>query len=97
MTQAADLVMTEFFDQGDKERNELKIQPQPCMDREKQDELPKLQMGWIDGICLPLYKHFAKADNCFKPMLDGILYNRGCWERLDSDRLAKQSAKEMEN
>ena len=26
------------------------------MDREKQDELPKLQMGWIDGICLPLYK-----------------------------------------
>lgn len=26
--QVADLVMTEFFDQGDKERNELKIQPQ---------------------------------------------------------------------
>lgn len=29
---------------------------QACMDREKQDELPKLQLGWIDGICLPLYK-----------------------------------------
>ena len=26
------------------------------MDREKQDELPRLQMEWIDGICLPLYK-----------------------------------------
>lgn len=26
------------------------------MDREKEDELPKLQLSWIDGICLPLYK-----------------------------------------
>lgn len=26
--QVADLVMTEFFDQGDKEKSELKIQPQ---------------------------------------------------------------------
>lgn len=26
------------------------------MDREKQDEIAKLQLGWIDGICLPLYK-----------------------------------------
>ena len=26
------------------------------MDRERQHELPKLQMDWIDGVCLPLYK-----------------------------------------
>ena len=26
------------------------------MDRERQDELPKLQLEWIDGICFPLYK-----------------------------------------
>ena len=26
------------------------------MDREKQDQLPALQLGWIDGICLPLFK-----------------------------------------
>ncbi|XP_005105678.3 dual 3',5'-cyclic-AMP and -GMP phosphodiesterase 11A [Aplysia californica] len=29
---------------------------QACMDREKQDEIAKLQLSWIDGICLPLYK-----------------------------------------
>ena len=29
---------------------------QACMDREKQDEVAKLQLSWIDGICLPLYK-----------------------------------------
>ena len=34
----------------------LKIQPQALMDREKKDELPSLQTGWIDGICLPLYQ-----------------------------------------
>ena len=28
MFQVADLIITEFFDQGDKERSELKIQPQ---------------------------------------------------------------------
>ncbi|KAL3837319.1 hypothetical protein ACJMK2_022685 [Sinanodonta woodiana] len=88
----ADLVMTEFFDQGDKEREELKIQPQAHMDREKQDELPKLQLGWIDGICLPLYKHLVLLDPSFKPMLDGILENRALWEELDIDRLTKQAS-----
>lgn len=26
------------------------------MDREKKDELPKMQLSFIDEICLPLYK-----------------------------------------
>ena len=26
------------------------------MDREKQDEVARLQLSWIDGVCLPLYK-----------------------------------------
>ena len=54
--QAAELVVTEFFNQGDKEKTLLKLQPIALMDRDKQDELPRLQMEWIDGICLPLYK-----------------------------------------
>ncbi|XP_067686279.1 dual 3',5'-cyclic-AMP and -GMP phosphodiesterase 11A-like isoform X1 [Haliotis asinina] len=85
----AELVMTEFFDQGDKERNELKIQPQACMDREKQDEIAKLQLGWIDGICLPLYKHLARMDPMFQEMVDGVLGNRARWEILDAERLSK--------
>ncbi|XP_022286259.2 dual 3',5'-cyclic-AMP and -GMP phosphodiesterase 11A-like isoform X2 [Crassostrea virginica] len=92
----ADLVMTEFFDQGDKERNELKIQPQACMDREKQDELPKLQLSWIDGICLPLYKALSNLDTSFKPLFDGVLMNRSCWEVLDAERLAKDAAMHTE-
>ncbi|XP_062584401.1 dual 3',5'-cyclic-AMP and -GMP phosphodiesterase 11A-like isoform X2 [Saccostrea cucullata] len=92
----ADLVMTEFFDQGDKERNELKIQPQACMDREKQDELPKLQLSWIDGICLPLYKALSNLDSSFKPLYDAVLNNRSCWEVLDAERLAKDAAMHTE-
>ncbi|XP_061180019.1 dual 3',5'-cyclic-AMP and -GMP phosphodiesterase 11A-like isoform X2 [Saccostrea echinata] len=92
----ADLVMTEFFDQGDKERNELKIQPQACMDREKQDELPKLQLSWIDGICLPLYRALSNLDSSFKPLYDAVLNNRSCWEVLDAERLAKDAAMHTE-
>ncbi|XP_070175447.1 dual 3',5'-cyclic-AMP and -GMP phosphodiesterase 11A-like [Littorina saxatilis] len=86
---AADLVVTEFFDQGDKEKHVLKLQPQACMDREKQDEVAKLQMSWIDGICLPLYKSLAKMEPGFRPMMDGVLSNRARWERLDAERLSQ--------
>ena len=29
---------------------------QPMMDRNKKDELPKMQVGFIDAICSPIYK-----------------------------------------
>lgn len=29
---------------------------QPIFDRNRKDELPALQLEWIDGICKPLYK-----------------------------------------
>ena len=29
---------------------------QPMMDRDKKDELPIMQVGFIDAICLPVYK-----------------------------------------
>ncbi|KAK7495656.1 hypothetical protein BaRGS_00013103, partial [Batillaria attramentaria] len=88
---AADLVVSEFFDQGDKEKHELKLQPQACMDREKQDEVAKMQMAWIDGICLPLYKALTKMEPSFRPMMEGVLTNRARWERLDAERLSKHT------
>ena len=58
----ARLVTDEFFVQGDKERLELNIQPQALMDRERQHELPQLQIRWIADICLPLYQVYT----CYK-------------------------------
>ena len=38
------------------------------MDREKKDELPKMQVGFINFICMPLYEvRFYKIHcNCFQ-------------------------------
>ncbi|XP_021916332.1 cGMP-specific 3',5'-cyclic phosphodiesterase [Zootermopsis nevadensis] len=52
----AKLVADEFFDQGDLEKLQLNQQPVAMMDRERKDELPQMQVGFIDVICLPLYK-----------------------------------------
>ncbi|MFT7799570.1 dual 3',5'-cyclic-AMP and -GMP phosphodiesterase 11A [Arapaima gigas] len=52
----AELVTSEFFEQGDRERSELKLTPSAIFDRNRKDELPGLQLEWIDGICAPLYE-----------------------------------------
>lgn len=84
----AELVTSEFFEQGDRERSELKLTPavswqrfllllmehhsfhqqwftmislQPIFDRNRKDELPALQLEWIDGICAPLYQVRSRA------------------------------------
>jgi len=36
--------------------DEMIVSAQAIMDRERQDELPGLQLEWIDGVCLPLYR-----------------------------------------
>lgn len=34
----------------------LSLSLQPIFDRNRKDELPALQLEWIDGICKPLYQ-----------------------------------------
>ena len=53
--QAANLVMEEFYEQSKKEKA-LQIQSMNSINIKKRDELPNLQIGWIDQICLPLYQ-----------------------------------------
>ncbi|KAF4019680.1 hypothetical protein G4228_011559 [Cervus hanglu yarkandensis] len=55
----AELVATEFFDQGDRERKELNIEPTDLMNREKKNKIPSMQVGFIDAICLQLYEVFT--------------------------------------
>ncbi|XP_018921162.1 cGMP-specific 3',5'-cyclic phosphodiesterase isoform X3 [Cyprinus carpio] len=52
----AELVATEFFAQGDREKYELNIQPMHVMDRENSTRLPHMQVDYIDGICSPLFE-----------------------------------------
>lgn len=47
--------MEEFYEQSKKEKA-LQIQSMNSINIKKRDELPNLQIGWIDQICLPLYQ-----------------------------------------
>ncbi|XP_037532932.1 dual 3',5'-cyclic-AMP and -GMP phosphodiesterase 11A [Nematolebias whitei] len=80
--QVAELVTSEFFEQGDRERSELKLTPAAIFDRERKDELPALQLEWIDGICKPLYQALLKLNRKLQPMVDGINANWEKWQEL---------------
>ena len=49
------MVAHEFFEQGDMEKNELKLEPIDMMNREKLDSLPKMQVS-IDNTNILLNK-----------------------------------------
>ncbi|XP_076241567.1 phosphodiesterase 6 isoform X2 [Calliopsis andreniformis] len=78
----AKLVADEFFDQGDLERLQLNQQPVAMMDRERRDELPQMQVGFIDVICLPLYKVLSDTFPWIMPLYAGTLENRKHWQDL---------------
>ncbi|KAG6449922.1 hypothetical protein O3G_MSEX006289 [Manduca sexta] len=78
----AKLVADEFFDQGDLEKLQLNQQPIAMMDREKKDELPQMQVGFIDMICLPLYKVLSDTFPWIQPLYSGTMENRQRWQDL---------------
>ncbi|XP_027697568.1 rod cGMP-specific 3',5'-cyclic phosphodiesterase subunit alpha [Vombatus ursinus] len=90
------LVAAEFWEQGDLERTVLQQNPIPMMDRNKADELPKLQVGFIDFVCTFVYKEFSRFHEQITPMLDGITNNRKEWKALADEYEAKMKALEEE-
>ncbi|XP_056658222.1 rod cGMP-specific 3',5'-cyclic phosphodiesterase subunit beta isoform X2 [Monodelphis domestica] len=90
------LVAAEFWEQGDLERTVLDQQPIPMMDRNKADELPKLQVGFIDFVCTFVYKEFSRFHEEIQPMFDRLLNNRKEWKALADEYEAKVKALEEE-
>uniref|UniRef100_A0A3Q4FZC2 Phosphodiesterase n=1 Tax=Neolamprologus brichardi TaxID=32507 RepID=A0A3Q4FZC2_NEOBR len=78
----AELVATEFFEQGDKERQELNIEPIDLMNREKRDKIPSMQVSFIDAICIQLYETLAGLSEYCSPLLEGCQKNRQQWKCL---------------
>lgn len=89
--QVAELVAGEFFEQGDIEKEELKITPIDMMNREKKDKLPVMQVGFIDSICLPVYEAFAEMTPDLGPLLDGVRHNRQQWQKLADEAAANKN------
>uniref|UniRef100_A0A8C6NR24 Phosphodiesterase n=1 Tax=Nothobranchius furzeri TaxID=105023 RepID=A0A8C6NR24_NOTFU len=81
----AELVATEFFEQGDKERRELNIEPIDLMNREKRDKIPSMQVSFIDAICVQLYETLASMSEYCSPLLEGCQKNRQHWKCLAED------------
>lgn len=95
-SQVALLVANEFWEQGDLERTVLQQQPIPMMDRSKKDELPKLQVGFIDFVCTFVYKEFSRFHGEITPMLNGLQNNRVEWKSLAEEYEAKVKVTEEE-
>ncbi|XP_055635245.1 dual 3',5'-cyclic-AMP and -GMP phosphodiesterase 11-like isoform X2 [Toxorhynchites rutilus septentrionalis] len=85
----AELVSSEFFEQGDMERHGLNITPIDIMDREKEDQLPMMQVGFIDSICLPIYEAFASLSDKLEPLVEGVRTNKKHWIDLAQSSEAK--------
>ena len=81
--ETAKQVADEFFDQGDMERDQLGINPMWMMDRDRKDELPQMQVEFIDRVCVPLYTLLSESFPWIKPLLDGALANRSRWADLE--------------
>ncbi|XP_077999251.1 dual 3',5'-cyclic-AMP and -GMP phosphodiesterase 11-like [Glandiceps talaboti] len=88
--QVAELVAGEFFEQGDMERTKFNKTPVDMMNREKKDMLPKMQVDFIDAICLPVYKALTSINEKFAPLLKGCVSNRERWEALAQETEEKE-------
>lgn len=94
----AELVFGEYFEQGDLERVKLNRVPDDMMNREKHYLLPKMQVGFIDAICLPVYESLVKVAPTLEPLLKMCRNNREHWQELSVVNLRKheQEMKEKE-
>ncbi|KAL2083567.1 hypothetical protein ACEWY4_021340 [Coilia grayii] len=91
-SKVAVMVASEFWEQGDLERTVLEQEPIPMMDRNKADELPKMQCGFIDFVCTFVYKEFGRFHKETSAMFDGLTNNRVEWKKLADVHEAKVKA-----
>lgn len=84
--QVVNVIMEEFWLQGDEEKSQG-LTPMPMMDRDKKDELPHLEVGFLVGICLPCYELMVQVLPNTKPMVDGARSNLKKWKYLAENKL----------
>uniref|UniRef100_A0A1I8FD02 PDEase domain-containing protein n=1 Tax=Macrostomum lignano TaxID=282301 RepID=A0A1I8FD02_9PLAT len=78
----AHLVANEFYEQGDRERSELNMQPEDLKDRDKRMRLPAMQVGFIDFVCQPVYTMLCELCTGLESLRDGCQTNRKQWDSL---------------
>ncbi|KAJ0184013.1 hypothetical protein K1T71_000436 [Dendrolimus kikuchii] len=82
------VIFEEFYDQGDKERAAGR-DPIPMMDRNKPDEQPASQVGFLSQICIPCYNMLFKILPNTKPMYAMAMKNLDRW-KARADRILRR-------
>ena len=77
------LIAEEFWQQGDLERREFNIEPQPMLDRTV--ALHGVQIQFLDSPCLTLYEDMSRFSPALKPLFEGCLANRMRWTSLNTN------------
>ena len=93
--QIASLVAEEFWYQGDLEKTQLSSPLVPMFDREHRHELPRLQVGFCQGVCLPVYRALGHLSPSLKPLEEAVISNKDKWEQLAN--LANQTNEQEED
>eukprot|EP00948_MAST-09A_sp_MAST-9A-sp1_P003262 g3262.t1 len=83
----AALVEEEFFIQGDKEKR-LEMKVSPFMNRKKRN-LPRMQVGFIDAVCLPIFRSLTKLLPRLQSRVEIITKNREKYRQLLEERNKK--------
>ncbi|XP_052751423.1 probable 3',5'-cyclic phosphodiesterase pde-5 [Galleria mellonella] len=82
------VIFEEFYDQGDKELAAGRI-PIAMMDRNKPEEQPSSQVGFLRQICIPCYTMLYKILPNTKPMYLMAMRNLIKW-KVRADRIERQ-------
>ena len=89
------LIAEEFWTQGDIERKEFNLDPQPMFDRTV--ALRDSQLDFLDKTCIPLYEDMRRFSAELQPLLDGCRRNRDIWrDTHHSTEVTKSSKTETE-
>ncbi|KAK6170774.1 hypothetical protein SNE40_019084 [Patella caerulea] len=83
-------IYEEFYCQGDEEKKQGLV-PIPMMDRDKKDEIPQQQVGFIRFICVPLYTTLSQILPATSCLLEGALSNATNWQEL-ADKTQEEKA-----
>lgn len=71
----------EFYDQGDEEKK-MGFIPLTMMDRRCSANIPNQQVGFIDLVCLPLYRTMSEILPGTRNLLTGCQHNRRKWVKM---------------
>ena len=88
------VVAREFYYQGDMEK-EMEETVIPLMDRDKRQDLPKMQVSFIDFVCVMVYRYLSEMNELLNPLYQGCLANRENWGNIASGQVKFNVDKRM--